>query len=131
MPISNSLRYLNKKFTNKIIGCWAGKKGSPFSLVLYSGRKSGKKFQTPVIAVKQDSKFLFALTYGVKVDWYRNILANGCAGIKHQGKEYKLEKPILLAAETGRKLFPQPLRFFLILLKVTHFFEMHIGAQKD
>ncbi len=131
MPISNSLRYLNKKFTNKIIGCWAGKKGSPFSLVLHSGKKSGKKFQTPVIAVKQDSKFLFALTYGAQVDWYRNILANGCAGIKHQGNEYKLEKPISLPVESGRKLFPQSLRIFLLLLKVTNYFEMHIAAYED
>lgn len=113
MPISNSLRYLNKKYINKIISRWAGKKGSPFSLVLHSGRKSGKKFQTPVIAVKQDSKFLFALTYGAQVDWYRNILANGCAGIRHQGKEYKLEKLTSLPIQTGRKLFPQPSAFFL------------------
>jgi len=131
MPISTSLRYLNKKFTNKIIGCWAGKNGSPFSLVLHSGRKSGKKFQTPVIAVKKGSRFLFALTYGARVDWYRNILANGCAGIRYQGKEYKLEKPISLPVESGRKLFPQPLRFFLVLLKVTHFFEMQIAVQED
>lgn len=131
MPIGNSLRYLNKKYINKIISRWAGKKGSPFSLVLHSGRKSGKKFQTPVIVVKQGSKFLFALTYGAQVDWYCNILANGCAGIKHQDKEYKLEKPTSLPIQTGRKLFPQPLRFFLILLKVTNCFEMQIAVQED
>ena len=126
MPLSNSLRYINKKFTNKITGRWAGNKGSPFSLIQHTGRKSGEKYHTPVIAIKQGSNFVFALTYGPQVDWYRNILANGTAGIKYQGKEYILEGPKPLTAGMGLKLFPQPLRFFLILLKVTHFFEMHV-----
>ena len=128
MPLSNSLRYINKKFINKITGHWAGKKESSFSMIKHTGRKSGEKYQTPVIAIKRGSNFVFALTYGPQVDWYRNVLASSTAGIKYQGKEYQLEKPVSLAAAAGLKFYPQPLRFSLVLLKVTLYFEMHIAG---
>lgn len=126
MPISDSIRYFNKRFTNKITGKLAGKKHSPFALIQHAGRKSGRHYATPIIALKRGNDFLFALTYGPQVDWYQNILASGSASIAYREEKYALETPTELDSVAGRKTFPQPLRFFLFLLKVTHFFKMHI-----
>ena len=86
MPISDSIRYFNKRFTNKITAGLAGKRYSPFSPIEHVGRKSGKRYATPIITLKRGDNFIFALTYGPQVNWYRNILASSTAGLKYQKK---------------------------------------------
>jgi deazaflavin-dependent oxidoreductase (nitroreductase family) len=85
----------------------------PFSLIRHVGRKSGRTYETPVILVHVPEGFIAELTYGDKVDWYRNVVAaDGCA-VLHHGKEYRVNHIEPYGAERGLRAYPAPFRLVL------------------
>ena len=93
----------------------------PFSLVRHVGRRSGKRYETPIIASRIKDGFMIELTYGPNVDWHKNVLAAGSCTLVWRGREYLIDKIEPLDAETGRAAFPLPARLILRLLGRTHF----------
>jgi len=71
----------------------AGKEGSNTSVVRHVGRRSGRTYQTPVIAVQHDDSFLIALPYGKRTDWLKNILDRGSATIVTNGHTFEVDRP--------------------------------------
>ena len=43
-----------------------------FAIVVHIGRKSGKRYETPIVAFQQGDTIVFALTYGPSADWVQN-----------------------------------------------------------
>jgi len=81
----------------------AGKEGSSTSVVRHVGRRSGRTYQTPVIAAQHDNSFLIALPYGKRTDWLKNVLSKGSAAIVTNGHIYQVDQPeiIPMAEVTG------------------------------
>jgi deazaflavin-dependent oxidoreductase (nitroreductase family) len=81
----------------------AGKQGSSTSVIRHVGRRSGRTYQTPVIAAKHDDSFVIALPYGERTDWLKNVLAEGSAAIVTDGRTYEVDRPevIPMAEATG------------------------------
>jgi deazaflavin-dependent oxidoreductase (nitroreductase family) len=81
----------------------AGKAGSSTSVVRHVGRRSGRTFETPVVAARRDDGFLIALPYGERTDWLKNVLAGGSATIVTNGHSYEVDRPeiIPMAEATG------------------------------
>jgi len=75
------IRVLNKHVTNKLLVHISGKKFGHFVILSHVGRKSGKFYRIPIIAEPIENGFVIALTYGKKVDWYENVMANGVCSI--------------------------------------------------
>jgi deazaflavin-dependent oxidoreductase (nitroreductase family) len=71
----------------------AGKEGSGTSVVRHTGRRSGRLYETPVIAARHDEHFLIALPYGKRTDWLKNVLGAGSAVIVTSGHTYKVGRP--------------------------------------
>ena len=71
----------------------AGKEGSSTSVVRHVGRRSGRTYETPVIAVQHDDSFLIALPYGQRTDWLKNVLDKGSAAIVTNGHTYEVDRP--------------------------------------
>jgi deazaflavin-dependent oxidoreductase (nitroreductase family) len=85
----------------------------PFSLVRHIGRRSGHAYETPVILAKVADGFIAELTYGDRVDWYRNVTAaGGCVVVQH-GKEYRVSGLETVDPEQGRSAYPPPFRQIL------------------
>lgn len=124
MTLPKRIGSLNKRFLNRLTLKVAGKANSPFALVRHQGRKSGRLYETPVIVVRTEDGFLFALTYGPDVDWYQNLLAAGSGSLRWNGKEFVLKDPQVVDKISGRKLFHQPKTTILGWLKIEHFFKM-------
>jgi deazaflavin-dependent oxidoreductase (nitroreductase family) len=120
----NRIRYFNKRVTNRITLKIAGAPHSPISLIRHQGRRSGKPYETPVMVERTANGFIFALTYGPKVDWYRNILAAGSGTLRWMGKEYTIDNLQIIDARTGQAAFGMPVKFILRLLGRRHFFQM-------
>src|SRR5215472_18634212 len=74
----------------------AGKQGSGTSVVRHVGRRSGRTYETPVIAVQHDDSFLIALPYGTRTDWLKNVLDKGSATIVADGQEYEVGRPAVI-----------------------------------
>jgi deazaflavin-dependent oxidoreductase (nitroreductase family) len=74
----------------------AGKEGSSTSIVRHFGRRSGRTYETPVIAAQHDDSFLIALPYGPRTDWLKNVLTSGSATIMTNGHSYEVDRPEII-----------------------------------
>jgi deazaflavin-dependent oxidoreductase (nitroreductase family) len=126
MPIPNKVRAINKRFTNPILRLIAGRAHSPIALITHIGRRSGKIYFTPIMVERSRDGFVFALTYGIKVDWYQNVMAAGRCLLLWHGREYALENPRELDQASGLASYPNPQRFILKKVGIWDFFEMNI-----
>jgi deazaflavin-dependent oxidoreductase (nitroreductase family) len=131
MKIPNKVRYLNKKFTNRLMIRIAGKKGSPILLIEHVGRASGKVYHTPIMAARYDSGFMFALTYGPGVDWYKNVLVARRAKLTFNGKEYLLIDPEDVSSSVGQLAFAAPKSNILRIIGIEDFFFMKVAAELE
>ena len=98
------IRVINKHVTNKILIHISGKQFGHFAILSHVGRKSGKIYRIPIIAEPLDNGFVIALTYGKKVDWYENVLANGGCSLRWKGKDYTLINPEFIEKEGWDKM---------------------------
>jgi deazaflavin-dependent oxidoreductase (nitroreductase family) len=90
--VQNALRWLTRAMRPLALRS-AGKEGSSTSVVRHVGRRSGRTYETPVIAVQHDDSFLIALPYGKRTDWLKNVLAKGSATIVASGRTYEVDRP--------------------------------------
>ena len=115
--LKHTLNPLTRRLARSSIG--------PFTVIRHVGRRSGRLYETPIIAMPVEGGFVIELTYGYDVDWHKNVLAaGGCTMVWH-GKEYVIDEIEPLAAETGRAAFPPPLRIVLRILGMKHFEKMN------
>ena|SRR5215472_3218066 len=90
--IQNALRLFTRA-TRPLALRSAGKEGSNTSVVRHVGRRSGRTYETPVIAVQHDDSFVIALPYGKRTDWLKNVLDKGSATIVTSGHTYEVDRP--------------------------------------
>lgn len=78
------LARFNKYATNPVQRLWAG--WLPGMAVLeHVGRKSGKRYRTPLIVFGTADGIAVLLTYGPDRDWLKNVRAAGTAGLLRHG----------------------------------------------
>jgi len=126
MKIPDRIRYINKKFTNRLMMKIAGRKYSPIAAMRHTGRRTGKAYTIPILAGRVENGFVFALTYGDHVDWYRNILASGKSVLTWHGEVFHLSSPETLRKNGGKDTFSQPWKTLLSLMGTAEFFHMAI-----
>jgi len=117
------LRFLKNNF-NPLTRRIAHSSHGPFSIVRHVGRRSGKTYETPIIVAPASDGFVFELTYGPEVDWYKNVMAAGGCTLFWHGKDYVIDKIEPLDTAAGRAAFPQPFRVALRLFGKKHFLKM-------
>lgn len=67
--------------------------------------------------------WIFALTYGSDVQWVKNVLAAGEAVVEVRRRRIRLVAPEHFI-DPKRRRMPQPVRFFLGLMRVSEFMRM-------
>jgi deazaflavin-dependent oxidoreductase (nitroreductase family) len=90
--IQNALRLFTRAMRPLALRS-AGKEGSGTAVVRHVGRRSGRTYETPVIAARHDDNFLIALPYGQRTDWLKNVLGKGSATIVTGGQTYEVDRP--------------------------------------
>jgi len=83
----------------------AGTDKSSTSIVRHVGRRSGRTYETPVVAVEQGDRFLIALPYGERTDWMKNVLASGKAAVVTHGRTYEVDQPLVIPMTEATKYF--------------------------
>jgi deazaflavin-dependent oxidoreductase (nitroreductase family) len=111
--LNHTLNPLTRRLARSSIG--------PFCIVQHVGRKSGKLYETPIIAAPVQDGFVIELTYGPDVDWHKNIVAAGGCTLLLHGTEYIIDKIEPLDTETGNAAYPLPQRLVLRLLRRKHY----------
>lgn len=124
--ILDRVRIINKHFTNKVLIHICGKRIRHFAILIHTGRKSGIQYRIPIISEPLDNGFVFALTYGRKVDWLANVMAYGGCSLVWKKKEYQLTSPEWLDVKTGLSAFPAIFRPALRMAKIQDFLKLSI-----
>lgn len=120
------IRVFNKYVTNKVMIHICGKRFGHFAILSHTGRKTGKLYRIPIIAEPVERGFVIALTYGKKVDWYKNVKAKGGCSIYWKEKEYRLINPELIDKEIGLMAFPKTFRSALMKAGIEYFLKLEI-----
>jgi deazaflavin-dependent oxidoreductase (nitroreductase family) len=124
--VRDRVRVMNKHVINKLLIHIAGKRFGHFAILSHTGRKSGKLYRIPIIAEPFQGGFVFALTYGKKVDWYANIKAKGSCSIHWKNKDYHLVDPVFIDKEVGLLAFPKLIRPGLRTAGIEDFLKLEV-----
>lgn len=126
--IRNGVRYLNKHFTNHILGGLTHLGFGPFAMVFHRGRKSDKPYQTPIIVSPHANDFLIALTYGAHVDWYLNVRKAGHCSLRWHKRHYEIDKIETADPEEAILLLPGFESRMLRLMGIRDFVWMRVAS---
>ncbi len=100
------VRYFNRQYFNPFALSFAGRPRSFWSVIQHVGRRSGQEYATPIVAVRQDNRFVIPLPYGRQVDWFRNVMATGGCRLIYRGRVYCTSEPEVIAFKEGLAVYP-------------------------
>jgi deazaflavin-dependent oxidoreductase (nitroreductase family) len=101
MPILDVVRQLNKHVLNPAMIRLAGGKHGSAAVIEHTGRRTGKTYATPVVALPVPDGFIIPLPYGTHVDWLRNVLAARRATIRVRRETYEMSQPEIIDTPTA------------------------------
>ena len=122
MPLPGWLARFNRGVTNLATRPVAQRLPG-FAVVIHYGRRSGRRYRTPVNLFRSRDRYVIALTYGRDRDWVKNVLAARGCEVVTMGTEIRLVQPRVVLDEEGR-LVPRPIRPILKAIGVTEFMEL-------
>jgi deazaflavin-dependent oxidoreductase (nitroreductase family) len=117
----------NRRGPNQVVRTFAGRV-APLAVVEHRGRRSGRRYRTPVLAFRLDGGYVIALFYGAERDWVRNVLAAGGCTLQRAGRQVEATRPELLPVGAGAALVPAPVRLALPMLRVTALLRLRDAA---
>jgi deazaflavin-dependent oxidoreductase (nitroreductase family) len=114
------LRRVNRVFTNPILGMisWIV---PPLATVHHVGRKTGRRYRTPVVAFRGGEGFVIPMTYGRDVDWAQNLRAAGGGELVRMGRRFELVRPRFVDGEQARAWLPPVVRSVLLAARLPGF----------
>jgi deazaflavin-dependent oxidoreductase (nitroreductase family) len=122
MPLPKSLASFNKRVTNHVTRAFAGWLPG-FAIVTHVGRRSAREYRTPVNVFRRGDEYVFALTYGARSDWVKNVEAAGQCTIRTRRRTVHLAEPRRFT-DAARSAMPAPVRVVLGLIQVDEFLGM-------
>jgi deazaflavin-dependent oxidoreductase (nitroreductase family) len=103
------MRRVNRVFTNPVLGTVAWIL-PPLAIVHHVGRKSGRAYRSPVVAIGSARGYVIPMTYGRDVDWARNMRAAGGCELERMGRRVRLTKPRIVGFEKAASHLPAVVR---------------------
>lgn len=106
MPLKLSRRVarFNRAVNNPIQGQYAWLL-PPWAVICHHGRRTGRRYRTPVLAFKQGRTLTVVVLYGEESDWVRNLLSGG-GEVVRGGRTYPLADPRVLGEASADGLSP-------------------------
>jgi deazaflavin-dependent oxidoreductase (nitroreductase family) len=122
----NPVRQFNRRVLNHFTLTFAGRR--IYAVVQHVGRRSGKTYNTPVVAASVGDEFIMPLPYGSDTDWCMNVMAaDGCT-LQHKGKAYHVNAPKIMNAAEALPLLQPYWRFMFRLFHVELFLRVKPAA---
>ncbi|UCH57208.1 MAG: nitroreductase family deazaflavin-dependent oxidoreductase [Candidatus Bathyarchaeota archaeon] len=117
MPIPKRIAVFNKYVTNRFILLFAGWI-PPLAIVNHRGRNSSRSYRTPIMAFPTETGFVFALTYGRKVDWAKNLMASDGGSLEYKGEEIPICGIRFGKYDDVKEMFPFWIRLPLSIISI-------------
>ncbi len=126
-PFRSLIRTSNKYLLNPLQLRFAGTRYWYASVVAHVGRRSGKRYSTPIVADRVGDHLVIPLPYGTQVDWVRNVLSAGRATVTTKGTTYDVVEPELIDATQALPLLPTGRRRTFERVNIGHFLRARIA----
>jgi deazaflavin-dependent oxidoreductase (nitroreductase family) len=120
MQMPRVMRRINRAVTNPLMRPLAGRV-PPLAVAHHVGRKSGRRYTTPVLAFATDDGFVTPLPYGTDTDWCLNWLEAREGTLETGGRRTAVANPRIVPASEALPLLPMVLRPGLRLLDLPGF----------
>ena len=127
-PFQTLIRTSNKYLLNPVMMRLAGKRYWYASIIEHTGRRSGKRYRTPIVADRVGSHLIVPLPYGTQVDWVRNVLTTGEADIISKGQSYHVVSPELIDSTQALPELPRDRRRTFERVSIGHFLRTEIAG---
>ncbi|BBZ20612.1 peptidase [Mycolicibacterium gadium] len=95
MQLPQWLARFNRHVTNPIQRLWAGW-APTMGILEHVGRKSGKRYRTPLTVFSTEDGVAILLTYGPDRDWLKNITAAGSGRMRRYGRNFEVRDPLVV-----------------------------------
>jgi deazaflavin-dependent oxidoreductase (nitroreductase family) len=122
--LPHSVARFNRRVTNRVLGLLAAYLPG-FGVVVHEGRKTHRRYRTPVNVFRRPGGYVIALTYGPSADWVRNVLASSGCELETRGRAVHLTRPRLIHDEQ-RRAVPTPLRWIGSLAGISDFLDLSV-----
>jgi deazaflavin-dependent oxidoreductase (nitroreductase family) len=96
MKLSRRVARFNKLINNPVQGVYAWLL-PPWAIILHRGRRSGRRYRTPLLAFRHDDVLIVALLYGEESDWFRNLQVAGGGQVIRGGRTFTVSSPRVCA----------------------------------
>jgi deazaflavin-dependent oxidoreductase (nitroreductase family) len=113
MHIPYFMRRVNRVFTNPLLGTIAWLV-PPLAVIHHRGRRTGRRYHTPVVAFRTHDGFVVPMTYGRDVDWARNLRAANGGEIVQLGRRLTVRNPRVVDGAQAASRLPAPVRPLLL-----------------
>lgn len=103
MRVPRAVAKFNRRFTNPLalaLGGWAPTMG----VLEHVGRKSGKRYRTPLNIFDTADGYVVLIGYGAESHWVQNVLASGSATIHKRGKTVRALDPRVVSKAEAEPL---------------------------
>lgn len=127
-PFRGLIRTFNKHLLNPLMLRMAGKRYWYASVVEHTGRRSGRRFSTPVVADRVGGDLIVPLPYGTQVDWVRNVLTAGKATVVRKGETLAVDSPEIIDSTQALPLLPGSRRRSFERVQIGHFLRMRVAS---
>ena len=94
----------------------------------HRGRRSGRRYETPVAVLATRDAFLIPLPYGPGTDWCRNLLAAGGGTVRWRGADYRVSDLAVVDERVVRASLTPALRVVVPKLGITRFLRARRSA---
>lgn len=96
MQLPQWLARFNRRVTNPIQRLWAGW-APTMGILEHVGRRSGKRYRTPLTVFSTRDGVAVLLTYGPDRDWLKNLQSAGGATMRRHGRSFEVTEPQVVA----------------------------------
>jgi deazaflavin-dependent oxidoreductase (nitroreductase family) len=122
MALPKRLAKFNLVVTNRVLGPLA-RYLPGFGVLTHVGRRSGRRFRTPVNLYRHGDGYVVSLMYGSDSQWVRNVLAAGAVDVETRGRRLHLVDPEIVR-DPSRSFVPRPVRVPMRLVNVDEFMRL-------
>lgn len=106
MRVPRRVAEFNRRITNpaaRTIAPWLPSLGT----LEHVGRRSGKRYRTPLLVFKTHDGYAILIGYGPQTDWLKNVLAGGPTVLRKRGRTVALVNPrVVSKAEAAAHVLP-------------------------
>jgi deazaflavin-dependent oxidoreductase (nitroreductase family) len=111
MRMPRAAARFNRRIINPMarsLGQWAPTQG----VLEHVGRKSGKRYRTPLTVLDTDDGYVIPIGYGLESHWVQNALAGGPTSVHKHRKTVAVSQPRLVSKAEAETLVKPRSRLF-------------------